>query len=293
MQVNLNQKINSFLLTLVLVTSIFCVYFIGIPKAYAASTTPWQITNLSNAVITTTRSTVNQGWYYLIQNQSGITTFGTTYDNQDNYSDGLTTGSPNSVRLHIQKVNESINILAGDAITLTSTDGNPTSIRVFMPAITTDTTLYIANDGSTYTDSGLTTLAYIAPITMNITTSSNTAYNFGKIIPNLTYTTANDIQNITITTNESTGWILYIKATTSNFVSGANSIPISCLEWRYDNSSQDWTDLSTTDTNVRSDTNPTSLSGVITGIEYRLNIPYGSIPAADYTATITYTAVTQ
>ena len=49
------------------------------------------------------------------------------------------------------------NVLAGDYVTITF-DGGQT-LNVFLPAMTTNENLYIANDGSTYYDEGLTQLA--------------------------------------------------------------------------------------------------------------------------------------
>lgn len=292
MKVSLGQKISLVCLVIGLTVLGFLANSGKIPKAEAASTTAWSISDLDDAVITTTRSGFPDGWIHEIKNSAGTTTYGDVYDNDNVYSDGGTTGGAEAVRLDITGVTDVVNIQAGDTIVLTG-DGTPTNITVYLPALAGDDILWVADDGSTYYDSGLSSLAYEAPIEISISLDSTSAYDFSAIIPEQTHTTSNNVRNVTVTCNETNGWKLYVKSISNNFTSGGNSININSLEWSWNDGSPSWTDMSTTDTEVRSSSSPTSASGVETGMEYRINIDFSNTPASGYSATITYTAVCQ
>lgn len=293
MKTTLGQKISLVCLVIGLITLGFLANSGKIPKAEAASTTAWSISDLDDAVITTTRSGSLDSWIYEIKNSAGTTTYGDVYDNENIYSDGGTTGGAEAVRMDIAGVSEAApDIQAGDTITL-SGDGTPTDITVYLPTLTVNDILWVADDGSTYYDSGLSSLAYEAPIEISISLDSTSAYDFGVIIPEQTYTTSNNVRNVTVICNETNGWKLYVKSTSSNFISGVNTININSLEWSWNDGVPSWTDISTTDTEVRSSSSPTSASGVTTGMEYRLNVDFASVPASNYSATLTYTTVCQ
>lgn len=294
MKISLSQKISLVCLIVGLSISGFLATLEESPKAEAASETAWSISNSSNAVITTTRGGSAQTWLFQIQNSGGGTTFGSVWDNQNTYNDGAISIIPEDVRLRIMpNLGETINIQAGDTIVLTG-DGTPSTLTVYLPAINSLATqlLYLADDGSTYTDASLTTLAYEAPIEVEVELDDTSAYDFGLILPEQTYTSSLNVRNVTVTCNESNGWQLYIKAT-GDFESGVNSIAIESLEWSIEDGDAVWSDVTTTDTQVSSSSSPTSASGVESGMEYRINVDYTSVPADDYTATITYTAVCQ
>ncbi|MFC1686456.1 hypothetical protein ACFLZS_00990 [Patescibacteria group bacterium] len=294
MKISIGQKISLIGLIIGLSVLWFLATIENTPKVQAASTTAWQITNSSNAVITTTRGGAAQTWLFQIQSSNGITTYGNVWDNQNTYTDGGTSFTPQNVRLIITPAPlQTINIQAGDTIVLTG-DGTPGTLTVYMPAISSGVSviLYVADDGSTYTDAILTTLAYEAPIEIEIALDDTSAYDFGSIIPDQTYTSADNVRNVTVTCNETNGWKLYVKST-GDFESGVNSVDIGSLEWSVKDGDPTWIDMSTTDTEIRSSANPTSASGVTTGMEYQINVDYSSVPADDYTATITYTAVCQ
>ncbi len=297
MKLNLSQKIA----LVCLVLGIICLSFFTpseIPKVHAASETAWQITNLTNISITTTRSTVADGWRHVVKNQTGLTSYGRTSDNANTYTDLSTTGGAESVRIDETYRTENFNIQAGDTLTLTSTDGTPTTLTVYLPALSgsTNSTLYVADDGSTYYDSALTNLAYGAPVEVGVSLDSTSAYDFsvanGSLLPNQTYTSANNVRTVTITCNNSSGWKLYTKAT-GNFVSGSYTINIGNLEWSQNDLSPSWTDMSTTDTQVYASNDPTNYSGTTVGMEYRINIPWGNTGADNYSVKITYTTVVQ
>ncbi|GEM_PF-5708380 len=128
-------------------------------------------------------------------------------------------------------------------------------------------------------------------IAITISLDSTASYDFGTVIPEVIYTSPDNVRTVNVKTNNPTGWVLYIKGL-GNFTSGANSVNLSVLEWASD--STVWTDTTTSDTMVTSDANPTGSGGVDTGMEYRLNtVPFGTPVANNYTTTITYTAATQ
>lgn len=294
MKVSFSQKISLVCLIIGLSISGFLATIENSPEAQAASTTAWQITNSSNAVITTTRGGAAQTWLFQIQSSSGVTTYGNVWDNQNTYADGGISLTPQNVRLIITPAPlQTINIQAGDTIVLTG-NGTPGTLTVYMPAISSGVSviLYVADDGSTYTDSGLSTLAYEAPIEISISLDDTSAYDFGLIVPEQTYSSASNVRNVTVTCNETNGWKLYVKST-GDFESGVNSVDIESLEWSWNDIIPNWTDMSTTDTQVNSSSSPTSASGVTTGMEYQINVDFTSVPASDYTATITYTTVCQ
>jgi hypothetical protein len=293
MKLHLGQKIGLVCLTL----GFFMLASLGfpfLPRAQAASETAWEITDMDNAVIDTPRSMFFDGWVFQFKDSSGVVSYGEIYDCENNFSDGDVSGSPEPLRIDVVSWMESPNIQAGDTLTLTS-DGTPSSLTVYLPALSGDDSLWVADDGSTYYDDALTSLAYEAPIEIEISISSSAAYDFsssGPLFPDQTYTSSNNVRSLTVICNNSSGWKLYVKST-GNFISGGNTININVLEWSWDDASPSWTDMSTTDTSVRSSSDPTSASGVTTGMEYRVNIPYGNTPASDYTAKITFTAVVQ
>jgi len=292
MKTALGQKISLVCLVIGLTTLGFLANSGKIPRAEAASSTAWSISDLDNAVITTVHSGFLDGWIYEIKNSAGTTTYGDVYDSENIYSDGGITGGAEAVRLDITGVMDVVSIQAGDTIVLTG-DGTPTDITVYLPTLAGDDILWVADDGSTYYDSGLSSLAYEAPIEISISLDSTSAYDFGVIIPEQTYTTSNNVRNVTVICNETNGWKLYVKSTSSNFISGVNTININSLEWSWNDGVPSWTDVSTTDTEVRSSSSPTSASGVTTGMEYRLNVDFASVPASNYSATLTYTTVCQ
>ncbi|GEM_PF-6009911 len=295
MKLSFNQKLSLVYLILGIIILPLLAQPIGIPKAYAASKTAWQITDLDNASITTTRSMFFNGWLFTFKDANNTETYGDIWDSANSYNDGNTTATAQNFRIDISSGMEFPNIVAGDTLTVTG-DGTPSNLTIYLPAVNTNTTLYVADDGSTYYDSNLTNLAYGAPVAIDIALDSNSAYNFsstyGSLVPEQTYTSPDNIRNVTVTCNSSFGWKLYVKST-GNFTSGANTINVNYLEWKWNDEESVWTDMSTTDIEVRSSNNPTSASGVTTGMEYRINVPYGNVPASNYSATITYTAIAQ
>jgi len=128
---------------------------------------------------------------------------------------------------------------------------------------------------------------------ISVELDSTAAYDFGTVIPEVVYTSAANVRNVTVKTNNTAGWILYIKGTGAFEDTSLNTVNLNVLEWSEDAAA--WTDTSTTDTQVASNGSATSAAGVTTGMEYRLNtVPYGiSTDGTDFVTTITYTAVTQ
>ena len=125
------------------------------------STTPLLITNLTSLHITTTRSIYSLGWDFLFFNPSPHIIFGSIEDNSNLFTVRLTSPTPVFLQINIEESEQSIDIHANDTILLTfNTD---TNLYIFFPAVNENMQLYVADDGSTYYDAGMTNLAQAAP----------------------------------------------------------------------------------------------------------------------------------
>ncbi|MFC1686457.1 WD40/YVTN/BNR-like repeat-containing protein [Patescibacteria group bacterium] len=133
-------------------------------------------------------------------------------------------------------------------------------------------------------------------IAISISIDSSADYDFGTVLPEVVYTSADPERVVNVKTNNTTGWILYIKGL-GDFKDGdapANTCALGVLEWS-DDSGGAWADVSTTDSSVESSGSATAAAGVDSDMMYRLNtVPYGTTTdGTDFVATITYTAATQ
>ncbi len=129
-------------------------------------------------------------------------------------------------------------------------------------------------------------------VAIDIALDSTAAYDFGTVLPTVVYTSADNVRTVTVTTNNPTGWILYIKGLGDFDDGGGNTVNLDVLEWSSDSAA--WTDTTISDTIVTSDISATDFDGVDTGMEYRLNtVPFGVVAGGTFTTTITYTAATQ
>ena len=86
--------------------------------------------------------------------------YGYIDDNANSYQD-LDATTSGALRIVIEGIDEPVNIMAGDSITLYY---DSTSKTIYFPRLTSDTTLYVAADGAAYTDANLCNAAYIMPI---------------------------------------------------------------------------------------------------------------------------------
>lgn len=133
-------------------------------------------------------------------------------------------------------------------------------------------------------------------IAISISIDSSADYDFGTVLPEVVYTSADPERVVNVKTNNTTGWILYIKGL-GDFEDSdtpANTCALSVLEWS-DDSGGAWADVSTTDSTVESSGSATAAAGVDNDMMYRLNtVPYGTTTdGTDFVTTITYTAATQ
>ena len=136
-------------------------------------------------------------------------------------------------------------------------------------------------------DSGSHNVTFSNKATIDLTLSGGN-YAFGDVDPVASpFTSANDVLTANVKCNS--GWTLKVKGDT-NFVSGANNIPIGRLAWDKDDGAS-WDAMTTTDATVATGTK-TASSGVDTKTEYRLSIDYNDDVADGYSAAITYTATT-
>lgn len=133
------------------------LYLLGI----LPSTTPLATKDFTNAVIGNLRSTVFLGWEHFFESYPVAGQFCSINDNENAFDDENAYDPARNVKLVITRLNEDIAIQAGDTITI-FLDGAIT-LTVYLPAVTANTTLYIADDGSTYYDINMLKLAYKAP----------------------------------------------------------------------------------------------------------------------------------
>ena len=157
--------------------------------------------------------------------------------------------------------------------------------------------IYGACSGTNYVIASFDITAHDAQFDLGVGISveldSTAAYDFGTVIPEVVYTSAANIRNVTVKTNNVAGWILYIKGTGAFEDTSLNTVNLNVLEWSEDAAA--WTDTTTIDTQVASNGAATGAAGVTTGMEYRINVvPYGvTTDGTDFVTTLTYTAVTQ
>jgi len=89
----------------------------------------------------------------------GVNSFGDIYDQANTYEDGSTTTN-GRLMVNVMGDGGDVNTYAGDYIAL-AYDG--TTKNIYFPSMTEDTTLYVGDDGSTYNDANLCSVAYTAP----------------------------------------------------------------------------------------------------------------------------------
>jgi len=120
------------------------------------STTPVMCEDITTGVIATTRGANTDSWKYRFTTTPSGTNFGRIWDNANSYAVDSSAPSPAQLKLTITDETETIGILFKDTITVTI-DGSP--LTIYMPAISgVEESLYIADDGSSYSNASLTNL---------------------------------------------------------------------------------------------------------------------------------------
>lgn len=125
------------------------------------TTYPLRIETLNDVSITTTRSPAPEGWRYEFFKIDLTPQFGFIEDNRNLWTPDTPPAGIANLYFKVEENTRTINIQDGDTVDITY-DGTNT-LLIYMPAIIEDTTLYVAEDGSTYYDWLLTDLAKQAP----------------------------------------------------------------------------------------------------------------------------------
>ncbi len=107
--------------------------------------------------ITIPRASKPNGWTIYGIDIGSNTIFGWVSDNESIFHDKQVPLSSRGIRLAFVGVSEPMAVQAGDTLEI-RLDGGQT-LTIHLPALTEDVWLYIAPDGSTYYDEGLTKLA--------------------------------------------------------------------------------------------------------------------------------------
>lgn len=129
---------------------------------------PLYVKDIIDADIATTRSGSATGYRFTFKSADGVTTFGYIEDNGDSWSDDAELTSPVALRVDLTLVSDAnFAIQNFDTVEITADLGGEhqqvggTDIDIIFPAETgsSPVTLYIDEDGNTYTDAALTTPA--------------------------------------------------------------------------------------------------------------------------------------
>ena len=125
------------------------------------STTPFEMKELLNMHLNMIRSTEVYGWSLDLRVKDVEWSFGFVYDNQNTFPGYLAHDDDYPIGLQIVEVDEAIAIQKGDCfiVDYKKQDTSEGQVTIYMPAITTNKYLYVADDGSTYYDGAMTQLA--------------------------------------------------------------------------------------------------------------------------------------
>ena len=123
---------------------------------------PLKMRKLEGMYIIRPRSNHEWGWGLYVIDIESDTAFGSVYDNGNTYQKGNSYARLRDALLQIGSEDEEINIPAGDRLEITYDGGQ--RLLIYLPRITglgiqEGINLYVATDGSTYYDEGLTKLA--------------------------------------------------------------------------------------------------------------------------------------
>lgn len=115
------------------------------------------LTDLTAVSINATRSGNADGWAFGFTSTDGLTTYGSIYDNANSFTDGSTSVSAKALQIDVIADSDTIAIQDFDYLTITT--NSVTDLKVWLPALTGDDTLYVDTDGNTWYDEALTSPA--------------------------------------------------------------------------------------------------------------------------------------
>jgi hypothetical protein len=115
------------------------------------------LTDLTAVSINATRSGNADGWAFGFSSTDGLTAYGSIYDNANSFTDGSTSASAKALQIDVVANSDTIAIQDFDYLTITT--DSVTDLKVWLPALAVDDTLYVDTDGNTWYDEALTTPA--------------------------------------------------------------------------------------------------------------------------------------
>jgi hypothetical protein len=132
-------------------------------NGYFPSDTPLSIMDITNLNIKFRRGSFPISWAFTFNGNPIGMYWGRIYDNENSFYDGVPYPPGNGIRIRCVSSAEPFGILAGDYIEMWYNTSS--FINIYLPAAsgTAGFNLYVADDGSTYYDSGFTMLAQGAP----------------------------------------------------------------------------------------------------------------------------------
>jgi len=123
------------------------------PTPFCTGADPYYAWDITTAAITTTRASTGFAMQYNIVRVSDDTSFGTIYDTNNGWIDG---DDSNYGAVALKISGTQVEVHDGDSLQITS--GGAT-LFVFMPNVYSTDILYVSDDGSTYYDATLCTIA--------------------------------------------------------------------------------------------------------------------------------------
>ncbi len=124
------------------------------------SETPFQLLDVEACTIGYLRGSNFNSWKISLDPDPTGMSWGWVWDNQNTFNDGAVQAPARTVTVDVTRVSENIAVQFRDTVTI-DYDGAQQLI-IFMPDLTANTTLWVAQDGSTYWDSIYTQLACAA-----------------------------------------------------------------------------------------------------------------------------------
>lgn len=121
------------------------------------STTQFQLIDIESATLGNVRSTFIHGWRFSFNPDPAGAPWGSIWDNENLFSDGSTHTPARTLTLVLTSADETLAVEFRDTVTI-DFDGAQ-QLTIFLPAVGSNTTLYVSDDGSSYWDSGFTQLA--------------------------------------------------------------------------------------------------------------------------------------
>ena len=131
-----------------------------------AATGPFSVNAARDIDITTPRSSYDFGWQIEAQTD-GNDLLASVIDNNEAYTQSpyIVSGT-DGLTFFFRGLGETVNVTAGDSVTftyLTVAGGGEVEAKIFLPAVTMNTLLYVGDDNCTYSDSAFTTKVGMTP----------------------------------------------------------------------------------------------------------------------------------